>query len=121
MATTDTKPQTRGTTPVRQSDASKGSASSQTAPQGASGGGVNQPTEEKKKRVNRDPLHPFQGEIMQKVIKPKIAELIASGEGMDDVALHFRFKKETGSCVALNRFRNWMKACGFVQAWIANG
>ena len=71
--------------------------------------------------MNRDPLHPFQGEIMQKVIKPKIAELIASGEGMDDVALHFRFKKETGSCVALNRFRNWMKACGFVQAWIANG
>ena len=119
---TDTKPQTRGTTPARPETGNvSGPSPSQTSPVGASGGGVNQPTEKKKKRVNRDPLHPFQKEIMQKVIKPKIAELVASGAGMDDVALHSRFKNETGSCVALNRFRSWMKSCGFVQAWTTNG
>lgn len=72
-----------------------------------------------KPRVARDPLAPFATDIMQKVIKPIIAELVAANPGKDDDRLHELFKEKTKSCVALSKFRGWLKDCGFVQSWVS--
>lgn len=76
-------------------------------------------TTTKKPRENRDPLAPFHKKIHELILKPRLDKLVKEHPGMSDSALHEQFRKDTGSCVALKRFREWMAECGFVQAWIS--
>ena len=103
---------TAQTSPIGKAQGVAGSASPVAVPETA-------PQTDKKPRENRDPLAPFHRKIHELILKPKLDELVKKHPGKSDSELHEQFRKDTGSCVALKRFREWMAECGFVQAWIS--
>ena len=93
-----------GIAPVSGAGSSTGASGS-----GAPSSSASTPTTTTKKpRENRDPLAPFHQKIHELILKPKLDELVKEHPGKSDSELHEQFRKDTGSCVALRRFREWM-------------
>ncbi len=107
------------TTPQRSTVPSNAGKRGDPSPSRPQEGDTAPPKDGKKARENRDPLAPFHKLIHELILKPRLATLVKSHPGKNDVELHEIFRQETGSCVALKRFREWMSSCGFVQAWIS--